>query len=47
MVMLMTVLISIANLTLTRVTWEEGTSPEELHPSYWSVGNYLGHFQWI
>lgn len=33
--------IIITNLTQSRVTWEKGTSVEELLSLYWSVGLFL------
>lgn len=35
------------NLTQTGVSWEEGILCEELSPSDWSMGIFVGHFFWI
>lgn len=37
-------LVSFVRLTQTRVSWEEGTSVEELLPSDWPVHMSAGHF---
>lgn len=35
------------NITQTKVTWEEGTSIEELHPTDWPVAMSAGPFAWL
>lgn len=37
----LSMLVSVVNLTQTRVIWEEGTSVEELSPSNWPTGMFF------
>lgn len=37
----------IISLIQTRVTWEEGSSVEEPHPSDWLVGMSVWTFSWL